>query len=178
MPDAFTSGLSQADVLALISSTSTTSFVGNGAAMTVAQLMVNYPAAATYQGLYARVMDLYGSVDDIMRCRYDGANYRWVPQREAYGGTTAAAGGTISIIPLVTPPTLRLTATTLTSNLNVTPSSVNAYIGQRQRIIMPPSLTLGLFVSQVTGLIGSNITLLGGNVKDIEFGSTGWFQSS
>lgn len=177
MADAFTSGLSQADVLALIASTATTSFVSN-APMTVAALMANYPPSATYQGLYARVSDLYGSVDDIMRCRFDGTAYRWVPQREAFAGTTAAAGGNVTITPLVTPPTLRFTTGALTANLNVTPSTVNAYIGQRNRIIMPPALTLGVFVAQITGLLGSNVNLLAGNTRDIEYGPTGWFQSS
>lgn len=174
MSDAYTSGLSQADVLALISSTSTTSFVGNGAAMTVAQLMANYPAAATYQGLYARVMDLYGSVDDIMRCRYDGANYRWVPQREAFSGNVTSTGGTINIIPLVTPPTIR-TAGTLAGNLTFAPSLINAYIGQRQRVVI--ANTLGLFTASVTNILGSNITLLGGSSKTIEFGPSGWFSA-
>jgi hypothetical protein len=178
MADASTSPLSQADVLALISSTSATSFVGSGVAMPVAALMTNYPPSAAYQGLYARVSDLYGSVDDIMRCRFDGSNYRWVPQREAFIGINASSGGTVTITPLVTPPTLRLTTTALTSNLNVTASTVNAYIGQRHRVIMPPALSLGVYVSQITGLIGSNISLLAGNVKDIEYGATGWFQSS
>jgi len=155
-----------------------TAFVQNAQVMTIADLMANYPPGSGLVGMYARVSDLYGSVDDIMRCRYDGINYRWVPQREAFGGTTAAAGGNVSILPLITPPTLRFTTGALTANLNVTPSSVNAYIGQRQRIIMPPALSLGLFVVQLTGLLGSNISLLAGNTRDIEFGPTGWFQSS
>jgi len=154
------------------------SFVGNGDFMKVADLLANYPASVTYKNKYANVSDLYGSVEDVMRCRFDGTNYRWVPQREALSGTTAQATGTVAIIPLVTPPTLRLTATLLTGNVQIQPSTVNAYNGQRSRIIMPSSITLGLYVVQITGLLGSNLSLLAGNVKDIEFGQGGWFASS
>lgn len=140
--------------------------------MTVANLISTYPPSATYSGLYARVTDLYGSVDDIMRCRYDGTNYRWVPQREAFSGTTAATSGSVNIVPLVTPPTLVVTGTLL-GNISFTPSTTNAYIGQRQRIYMTG--ILGLFTATITGLLGSNLTLLGNTYKDIEYRSGGWF---
>lgn len=122
--------------------------------------------------MYARVTDLYGSVDDIMRCRFDGVNYRWIPQRPFFTGVSSVAAGAVSIIPLVTPPTLRLTAN-LTGSINITPQSTNAFVGQQQRVIQEG--TLGLFTSTITGLIGSNISLLGGNSRIIEYGPTGWF---
>lgn len=147
--------------------------------ITVADLISAYPPSASNMGKYARVNDLYGSVDDIMRCRYDGVNYRWVPQREAFSGTSAASGGTINITPLVTPPTLRLTMGTITANISVTPLSTNAYVGQRARVIMPGTLSgLGLYTAAITGLIGASIPLIAGASRDIEFGSSGWFQST
>lgn len=166
-------GLTAADVLAMIAANAATSFVGTPSnPMTVATLLATYPASSTYVGQYARVSDLYGSVDDIMRCRYDGTNYRWVPQRESFNGTSAATSGTITLTPLVTPPTLRLTGTLL-GNMSVTTSATNAYIGQRQRVVM--NGTLGLFTATITGLIGSNLTLLGGGSSVVEYGPTGWF---
>ena len=167
------SSITAAQVAAMIAQSAGAGYVSSPtSAMTVADLMANFPPGASYLNQYARVSDLYGSVDDIMRCRFDGVNYRWVPQRPFFSGTTAATSGTVVIIPLVTPPTLRLTANLL-GNINVTPSSVNAFVGQQQRIIQDG--TLGLFTTTITGLIGSNITLLGGNTKLLEYGPTGWF---
>jgi len=175
MADGFASGLSPADIAALIASSAPTTFVGGAAAMTVAQLMANYPPAVGYQGMYARVSDLYGSVDDIMRCRFDGVAYRWVPQRDTFNGSNAATTGTVTITPLITPPTLRLTGTLL-GNMTIATNVTNAWIGMRQRVIQVG--TIGLFTSTITGLLGSNLTLLGNTVKDIEYGASGWFASS
>lgn len=166
------------DMLNAVFAKVATNFVANATSMTVANLIANYPPSASTVGMYARVTDLYGSVDDIMRCRFDGTNYRWVPQRESYVGTTAAQSGAVPIVPLVTPPTFRLTSSSLLANLSFVPSSVNAYIGQRQRIIMPSTINLTLYTAQITGLIGSNVSLLAGNTRDIEYGATGWFQSA
>jgi hypothetical protein len=43
---------------------------------------------------------------------------------------------------------------------------------------MPSTINLTLYTAQITGLIGSNVTLLAGNTRDIEYGATGWFQSA
>jgi hypothetical protein len=163
----------------------TTQFVSGftpGASGTVANLLATAPCNASIYGQYASVSDLYnngvagGGIDDILRCRLDAGNsvYRWTPQREAYNGASAATGGTITITPLITPPTMRFTGTLL-SGLTITPSSANAYVGLRHRILMQG--TLGAFVGTITGLIGSNITLLGGNSATIEYGPTGWFSA-
>lgn len=124
--------------------------------------------------MYARVSDLYGSVDDIMRCRFDGLNYRWIPQRPFFTAVNTATSGTVNIIPLVTPPTLRLTGTLL-GNMSITPTTTNAFVGQQQRVIMDG--VLGVFAATITGLIGSNLTLLGGGSRVIEYGPTGWFSA-
>lgn len=179
---AFTPGISAADAAGLINSMvppmitagSATAFVGGTATSptTVASLISTYPPSSTYLGQYARVSDLYGAVDDIMRCRYDGTAYRWVPQRPAFSGTNAATSGAVTITPLVTPPTLRLTGTLLGS-MTITPSSTNAFVGMQQRVVMEG--VLGVFTATITGLLGSNLTLLGGNAKIIEYSPTGWF---
>lgn len=153
--------------------------------MTIADLMTNFPPSVTYRGLYARVSNLYnnigtastGGVDDIVRCRLDVTNntYRWVPQREAFNVSIAPTGGTASLIPLVTPPTVRLTGTLL-GNLTITPSSTNAYVGQVFQVIQ--NSTLGLFATTITGLIGSNITLLGNSTQQFEFTSSGWVKGN
>lgn len=157
---------------------SVTSYVAGGSSLTIAQLLASYPPSVSTVGLYARVSNLYGSVDDIMRCRFDGTNYNWVPQRDSFAGNATTSSGTITLIPLTTPPTLRLTTSTLTANVTVTPSALNAYAGQRFRVIVNPAINLGLYTAAITGLLGTNITLLAGSMKDIEFGAGGWFQSS
>lgn len=169
-------GLSEQQVRDLISASSSTSFVGGTATAptTVASLISSFPPSSQYMGQYARVSDLYGAVDDIMRCRFDGVAYRWIPQRPAFTAVSTATTGAISIVPLVTAPTLRLTGTLL-GNMSLTPSATNAYVGQQQRVIMDG--TLGLFTASITGLIGSNLSLLGGGSKLIEYGPTGWFSA-
>lgn len=156
---------------------SSAQFVGNSSTtpLTVSSLISGFPPSASFLGWYARVSDLFGSVDDILRCRYDGVQYRWIPQRPNFAGTTSATGGTIPVTPLVTPPTLRLTANLL-SNMTINPSATNAYIGMQQTIVQEG--LLGLFSSTITGLIGSNITILGNTTKTIEYGPTGWFNAS
>lgn len=183
-----TSGMAPEQVAAMIASAIAglpTSFVGGGSSMTLDALMTNYPAGASYQGLYARISNLFngssmtasGGIDDIVRCRFDVANgvYRWVPQREAWNLPVNAASGTTNLIPLVTPPTVRLVGTLL-GNLSVAPSATNAYIGQRFTVIQ--ASTLGLFVTTITGLVGSNLTLLGNTTQQLEFTAAGWSKST
>lgn len=181
-------GIGEEQVASMIAnalSSAPTSFVASGTAMTVSDLMANFPAGAAYSGRYARVTNLYnnvsmtsaGGVDDILRCRFDATNnvYRWVPQREAFNVSIAPTAGTTTLMPLVTPPTIRLTGTLL-GNLTLTPSSTNAYVGQVFEVIQ--NSTLGLFLTTVTGLIGSNLTLLGNTTQQFEFTSSGWVKGT
>ena len=184
MADVSNPGLSVADVLALIASTSSTSFVST-TPMTINDLLTNYPAQASRAGQYARVSNLFNGasavastgVDEIVRCRYDATQglYRWVPQREAYNISMPATNGTASLVPLVTPPTIRFNGT-LAGNLTITPSATNAYVGQRFTVIQ--NSVLGLFVTSITGLLGSNITLLGGATQDLEYTASGWVKGN
>lgn len=171
------SGLTIDQVMQMITTNAATAFVGGTAQnpTTVANLISNFPPSATYLGQYARVSDLFGAVDDIMRCRFDGTAYRWVPQRPNFTAVNAATGGNISILPLVTAPTLRLTGGLL-SNMTITPSSTNAFVGQKQTVIQEGPLNL--LTSTITGLLGSNLTLLGNTARVIEYGPTGWFASA
>lgn len=184
MAEGSVTGLSVADVLALISANTALSFVNNGQYQTLAQLLTNFPAGAAYNGLYANVSDLFhngspgaGGVREVLRCRQDVTNgsYAWTVQREAYNAAMAPTAGTVNLTPLITPPTVRLTGTLL-GNLTITPSTTNAYVGLRQRVIQ--NSTLGLFVTNITGLLGSNITLLGNTVQDLEYTINGWSKAS
>lgn len=186
MAEVINPGMSAADVAAAIALAIAglpTSYVGGGLPMTVAQLYASYPASATTNGLYARVSDLYhngapgvGGIDDIVRCRYDvsAGVYRWVPQREAYNGVGTATGGAVTLNTLITPPTLRMTSTLL-GNVTITPSTTNAYVGQKYKVVM--NGILGLFTATITGLMGSNLTLLGNTERDLEYAASGWFNA-
>lgn len=188
MAEVIPQGMTPDDVAALITAAlaaQPTSFVGGGNPMTISDLYANFPPGASYNGKYARVSNLFngtsttasGGIDDVVRCRFDVVNnlYRWVPQREAFNMSMSPTGGTVNLIPLVAPPTVRL-AGTLLGNLTVTPSSTNAYIGQRFTIIQ--NSTLGLFVTSITGLIGSNLTVLGNTAQQLEFTINGWSKST
>lgn len=177
-------GLTTEQVIALILANlpaGGTAFVANAAPMTIATLLADYPADASRNGMYARVSNLYnansatsiGGIDDIVRCRFDAANnaYRWVPQRDSFVVSQAPSSGSVTLLPLVTPPSLRLTGSLL-GNLTISPSTVNAYVGQTFEIIQ--NSTLGLFVTTITGLLGSNLTLLGNNTQQLIYTATGW----
>ncbi len=188
MTEASNSGLSMDEVNSAIAAAIAgipTNFVNGGTSMTIADLLTNFPAGSGNNGKYARISNLFngtstsaaGGIDDIVRCRFDVANavYRWVPQREAWNMSVTPTGGTVNLIPLVYPPTVRL-AGTLLGNLTVTPSATNAYIGQRFTVIQ--NGVLGLFVSSITGLLGSNITLLGNTGQGLESTSGGWVKAN
>lgn len=153
--------------------TTPTSFVNGGMIQTVSELLANHPAGSGAVGKYARVSDLYGSLDEVMRCRWDGVAYRWVPQRVLdFAKGMAQTSGTITVTPLVTAPVLVLRATLL-GNLTVNLSSANAWIGQAQRIRSPAllglnSLTLGNLLGGVTK------TLLGGGDTVAVYTEEGW----
>lgn len=179
-----TNGCTLDQVLQMIAQNAALSFVNSGQPVTLAQLMGSYPAGAAYNGLYANVSDLFhngspgvGGVREVVRCRQDVTNgsYAWTLQRDAYNTTSAQTSGTLSLTPLITPPTVRLTGTLL-GNLSVTPLATNAYVGLRQRVIQ--NSTLGLFTTTITGLLGSNIALAGNAVQDLEFTTAGWAKAS
>lgn len=147
-----------------------TSFV-SPTSMTVANLLTTYPASSTYVGKYARVTDLWGSTDEIMRCSYDGTTYYWRPQRTDYAVTNASTSGAITLNPLVTPPQIFMTGTLL-GDITVTPSVTNAWPGAE--FIVTSKGALGIFNINITGLVGANVPLLTGASKTITYTSAGW----
>jgi len=148
-----------------------TSFV-SPTPMTVAALLATYPAGAAYLGKYARVTDLYGSADEVMRCSSNGSTYYWRPQRSDYAVDMNSTGGAVSLVPLVTAPQIFLTANTLT-NMTITPSAVNAYPGQQFTVTMTGVIGALLGVS-LQGLIGSSVPLLTGATKVLTYTAAGW----
>ncbi|CUX21166.1 hypothetical protein CFBP6626_07155 [Agrobacterium tumefaciens] len=147
-------------------------FINGGAFQTVANLLANFPAAVGYRGMYARVSDLWGSVQTVMICEYDGTNYYWRPQRTDYAVTSTQTSGTMSLVPLVTAPEIAL-QTTLVGAMTVTPSNTNVWPGCQFRILAPPNL--GVYTLTITGLIGGLTSLiLGGGEKTVVYTANGW----
>lgn len=141
--------------------------------MTRAQLKAQYPAGAAYLGKYARVSDLWTSVDEVMRCSYDGVSYYWRPQRSDYAMDMATASGAMSLIPMQTPPTIKFTATLL-GGLTLTPTEDDVWPGCFFDITAPGSL--GIFSFTIGGLVGGVTKLLlgGGNTRITYSRGTGW----
>lgn len=157
---------------AFIVANSPTPFVNSGAYQTVAQLLANYPAGVATLGMYGRVNDLWGGVRSVMVCEYDGTSYYWRPQRTDYAVPTSTATGNISLVPLVTAPVLKMTAT-LTGNVTITPTSTNVWPGAQFRVITPASIPVLLGIS-LTGIIGGTLPLLAGTEKVMTYTSAGW----
>lgn len=140
--------------------------------MTIAQLVGTYPASATHLGKYARVTDLWGSVDEIMRCSSDGVTYYWRPQRTDYAVTSTATSGTMNLVPLISAPEIALQST-LVGNMTLALSSVNVWPGCQFKVRSPSSI--GIFSLQFTGLIGGAVSnILGGSDKTAIYTSAGW----
>lgn len=141
--------------------------------MTRAQLKANYPAGPDYVGRYARVSDLWSSVDEVMRCCFDGVGHYWRPQRTDYAVDMPATSGAISLVPLQTPPTIKF-PNTLLGNINITPTSDDVWPGCFFDITAPG--TIGLFSFTIGGLVGGLTKLLlgGGNTRITYTRSNGW----
>lgn len=140
--------------------------------MTVANLLANYPANAARVGKYARVTDLWGVTDEIMRCSSDGATYFWRPQRVDYATYNTSTSGAMTLTPLVTPPVLYL-AGTLLGSMTVTPSTTNAWPGAQFEVISTGAL--GIFGISINGLIGGgSLPLLQGGRKLLTYTTSGW----
>jgi len=165
-------GVTVEQVVALIAERAAATLVVPGT-LSLDDLLANYPASADMTGKYARVSNLFGNTDEVLRCRYDGVAYRWVPQRQEGNMTLNAPSGTTIVRPLYSPPTVRVTGT-ITGTASIQPATANAWIGQRLRVIMAGALGLGAGLS-ITDVTGGAVPLIAGGVKDIEYGPTGWF---
>jgi hypothetical protein len=139
--------------------------------MTVAEMLATYPASAALLGKYARVTDLYGSADEVMRCSSNGTSYYWRPQRTDYAITSTATSGAITLTPLLSAPQQFFTGTLL-GNMTVTPSATNAWPGAQFTLTM--NGILGLFSLTVNGLIGSSVPILTGTTRVFTYTAAGW----
>lgn len=177
MPEISTTGLSTADVLALISAnapTAATSFVANGAPMLIADLLANYPAGASNLFKYARVTDLWGTARSVMICEQDSSGYYWRPQRTDYApAPVSMTGGNMTLTPLVTAPVINLTGT-LSSAITLTPSNTNVWPGAT--FTVSSNSVLGIFGISISGLTGGGtVPLVSGGIRTITyFSGTGW----
>lgn len=145
-------------------------FVSN-MSMPVASLLTNFPAGASFLGKYARVTDLWGSVEEVMRCSYDGSSYYWRPQRTDYSVNSTQTTGAVTLTPLVSAPSI-IMASTLLGNMTITPSVTNAWPGCRFEIV---AQNTGLFAISFGGLVGGILTnILGGQTRVLEYTAAGW----
>jgi hypothetical protein len=171
------SGLSQDQVLALIAANApqpSTSFVGGGTPMLVADLLTNFPAGSATLFKYARVTDLWGSAQSVMICERDASGYYWRPQRTDYApAPVAMTGGGMTLTPLVTAPVINLTGT-LASAITLTPSAANVWPGAT--FTVTSNSILGIFGITIAGLVGGGtIPLLSGGIRTLTyFSGTGW----
>jgi hypothetical protein len=135
-------------------------------------LFATNPASSSVVGRLAVVTDLWGSVNEVMRCGFSNGVYYWRPQRTDYGATTTSTGGSMTLTPLVTAPTLFMTGTLL-SNLTITPSTANVWQGARFEIANGTSL--GLFGITIGGLIGGlTKTLLAAGRQTLVYEGAAW----
>lgn len=147
-------------------------FINGGAFQTIENLLANFPASATYLGMYARISNVFGSVRTVMICEYDGNSYYWRPQRTDYAIDSTQASGTMSLLPLFTAPEIRLQST-LVGLMTITPSTVNVWPGCSYLIYAPTSL--GIYSLTLTGLVGGlTAALLGGSSRRIVYTAAGW----
>lgn len=76
--------------------------------ITQSQMWTTYPPGPTYRGRYCRVSDMWGLVDGVYRCTYNGRLYYWEPttQIQLVGAVTPA--GSMTIQPMVSSPIIEL----------------------------------------------------------------------
>jgi hypothetical protein len=132
--------------------------------VTIAQLMADYPAGSAFRGKYCRVSDLWGAVDGVMRCGYNGRIYYWEPTTQNTLIGQVPVAGDMTVQPLSSFPIIELTGsvptlTTRTINAGLDyawPGAVKEFRG---------SLTSLLGTLNIIGTgIGSTIAMaLGGN---------------
>lgn len=79
--------------------------------ITTAQLLATYPANADNRGKYCRVSDMWGTVDGVYRCSFNGRIFFWEPTTVPRMFNSMPVTGNTTIQPLNTPPLLELTGT-------------------------------------------------------------------
>lgn len=143
---------------------------------TVASLISTQPCSSTLRGQYAVVSDLFGGTNESMRCGSTGTFFYWQPVRANYAATTTATGGTVTLTPLVTAPTLIMSGS-LTSALTIALSSTNAYCGEEFNI-STTGIGINLLGVTLSGLLGGVTKALGLSGYQAVFactsGTNGW----
>lgn len=76
--------------------------------ITRAQMYLQYPPAEVYRGKYCRVSDLWGNVDGVYRCTYNGRIYYWEPTTQNQMVASMTPTGNVTIQPMATAPILEL----------------------------------------------------------------------
>lgn len=80
------------------------------AVLTTAQMKSTYPAGTEYRGKYCRVSDMWGAVDGVYRCGFNGRIWYWEPTTQPQlVGAMASPSSDITIDPLMAPPIIELT---------------------------------------------------------------------
>lgn len=175
MAEVNTPGVSAAELAAAIaqSALALPAFLNGGTAMTVNDLLANFPASASTLYKYARVTDLYGQANSIMVCEASAGTYYWRPQRSDFAAQNASTGGALSLTPLVTAPIIFLTGS-LVGGMTITPSTANAWPGATFQVISKGALNL--FGINISGLIGGGtVPLLTGNMRTVTYiAGAGW----
>jgi len=149
------------------------------AIMTVAGVLSDYPASAPYRGKYVRVSDLFGYVDGVMRCGFDGTQYFWQPTSTDYGRDLPVVAD-MTITPHGHPTSFNLTGSILVGiTRQITLSPTNGWPGAIKEFKNGLSSLLGGL--NIVGLgLGSTVSIpLGGYKKfylDSSGGTLAWRQ--
>jgi hypothetical protein len=140
--------------------------------LTTTQLLAQFPAAAGYRGKYCRVSDMWGAVDGVYRCGWNGRIYYWEPttQIQLVGQMSSPVtnGSTVNIDPLLSPPIIEMIGagpgTLQSANLNFMNSNIPPGLVKEVRGSF--SSLLGTLNILGTG-IGSTLSLLLNGVQRI-----------
>lgn len=79
--------------------------------LSVADLMAQFPAGPTYRGKYCRVNDMWGAVDGVFRCGFNGRIYYWEPTTQPQLIGQIPVNSDLTLQPLATYPIIELTGT-------------------------------------------------------------------
>lgn len=128
--------------------------------LTTADMHATFPAGAGYRGKYCRVSDMWGLVDGVYRCSWNGRIHFWEPTTTpALPGPMNLTGST-TIQPMSTPPIIELggslpaltTWTVMLGTDMLPPGVVKEYRGSLSSLLGTLNFT-GLGLGSVVGLV-------------------------
>ena len=133
--------------------------------LVVSDLMSQFPASSSYRGKYCRVSDLWGAVDGVFRCGYNGRIYYWEPTTQPQLIGQMPITGDTTVQPLSSFPIIELTGSIpALTTYNVTVGVVNAWPGAIKEF--RGSLTSLLGTLNILG-VGSTLNLALGGTRRI-----------